>query len=379
MVPAFRVDKLGIMLNQPHGFQRIARRRRPSLRPLQASPALRQEPAAERRSFFGLARPLACSPASSGLSASAVAVGAGTAVFALVAAAVLLSGPSLPAETERPSRDLLADAAMASYAGFAAETAGVPAAGPLELDMVETFAFETYIVKSGDTISGIAQKNSLDMGTLIAVNGLTNAKKLQAGAELKIPNMDGLPYSVRKGDSLNRIAGAWGIPVEAILDANDLSTAAIMPGSVLFLPGAKMDGDELKLALGDLFRYPVKGRLTSGYGWRDDPFTGARRFHAAIDLAAALGTPVRAAMDGRVSTTGTNAVYGKYVILSHAGGYQTMYAHLDEFRTVKGKKVAQGDRIGDMGSTGLSTGSHVHFAVYRNGRAINPLTVLAKK
>jgi murein DD-endopeptidase MepM/ murein hydrolase activator NlpD len=133
----------------------------------------------------------------------------------------------------------------------------------------------------------------------------------------------------------------------------------------------------LKLALGELFAYPVRGaRLTSAFGWRNDPITGVRRHHAAVDLAAAQGTPVKAASGGRVLAVGYNSTYGKYIVLGHSGGYQTMYAHLNTTSVIQGASVSQGDKIGEVGSTGYSTGPHLHFAVYKNGRAVNPLDFL---
>jgi murein DD-endopeptidase MepM/ murein hydrolase activator NlpD len=244
------------------------------------------------------------------------------------------------------------------------------------LDAAETFSWITYTVQRGDTISEIALEHSLSMDSIIALNGVTNVKRLYAGSQIKIPNMDGLPYIVKNGDSLIRIANTKGIPVEAILDANDLYTDVLQPGQSIFLPGAKMNNTELKLALGELFIYPIRGRLTSPYGWRNDPFTGVRRFHAAIDLAASTGTPIKASQDGRVSALGTNASYGNYIIISHDSGFQTLYAHLSSFKTQKGRYVYQGQTIGAVGNTGYSTGPHLHFAVYKNGRALNPLSFL---
>ena len=268
---------------------------------------------------------------------------------------------------------------LRAYAGLPAESPSGPEADLAPLVLSETFRFEKYTVKPGDSISSIASRHSLSVGSVIASNGISNAKRLKAGVVLRLPNMDGRPYSVRRGDSLSRIAASFGVPVEAILDANDLSSDSIHPGMTLFLPGARLSGEELRMVLGDRFIYPVRGRLTSGYGWRSDPFTGVRRFHAAIDLAAPVGTPLFAATDGRVASLGYNSVYGKYIILSHSDGYQTMYAHLNEYRTEKGVRISQGARIGDVGNTGYSTGSHVHFAVFKNGRALNPLTLLADR
>ncbi len=244
------------------------------------------------------------------------------------------------------------------------------------LDFSDTFRFDTYTVRSGDTVSSIAANRSISIDSIISLNRIKNVRQLQKGDVIRIPNMDGVAYTVRNGDNLSRLAQTWGIPVEAILDANDLESETILPGAVLFLPGARMNGAELRMALGDLFSYPVRGRLSSPYGWRNDPISGVRRFHAAIDLAANTGTPVRAAMAGKVVAVGYNAIYGKYIILSHQGAYQTWYAHLNTYRTSVGKTVALGERIGDVGNTGYSTGSHLHFAVFRNGRAIDPLPLL---
>jgi murein DD-endopeptidase MepM/ murein hydrolase activator NlpD len=164
--------------------------------------------------------------------------------------------------------------------------------------------------------------------------------------------------------------------MEIILDANNMDSDSITVGMSLFIPGAKMRAEDLKLALGELFIYPVRGRLSSPYGWRNDPISGARRFHAALDMAANTGTPVKASMDGRVATVGLNSVYGKYIILSHGGGFQTLYAHLNSVAVAQGAYVNQGSKIGEVGSTGYSTGPHLHFAVYRNGKPVNPLEYL---
>ena len=248
----------------------------------------------------------------------------------------------------------------------------------IPLDLVETFAWQTYRVRRGDSVSTIAAAFSVSMDAIIASNGITNARALREGETLRIPNMDGIPHTVRSGDSLSGISQSFGVPLEAILDANDIQSDVIYAGMTLFIPGARMNRDELRLALGDrLFAHPVRGaRLTSPFGWRNDPFTGVRRHHAAVDLAAPPGTPVTAAKDGRVSAIGYDRVFGNFIILSHANGFQTLYAHLHNISVRRGDQVRQGARIGSVGNTGLSTGPHLHFAIYRNNRAVNPLDFL---
>jgi murein DD-endopeptidase MepM/ murein hydrolase activator NlpD len=248
---------------------------------------------------------------------------------------------------------------------------------PVPLDLAEIFSTKDYRVRQGDTISGIAAANSLSMDAIIALNGISNARRLQEGQIIKIPNMDGIPYTVKDNDTLTKISQAHGVPITAILDANDMDNDRILAGAQIFIPGAHLPTEELKLALGELFIFPIAGRLTSSFGWRNDPISGIRRYHAAIDLAASLGTPVKAAMDGKIASVGFNATYGKFIIITHSGGYQTMYAHLNSTAVKEGAQVRQGSKIGEVGTTGYSTGPHLHFAVYKNNRAINPYDVLS--
>jgi murein DD-endopeptidase MepM/ murein hydrolase activator NlpD len=214
------------------------------------------------------------------------------------------------------------------------------------------------------------------MDAVIASNDIRNARRLREGEELRIPNMDGIPYTVKKGDTLDKIAKSMGVPLEVILDANDIRSDNIQQGETFFIPGARMAPEALRLALGELLIYPVRSRVTSQFGWRISPVTGQRHFHAALDLAGSIGTPIKAAMDGKVSTVGLSPTFGKFIILSHDTGYQSMYAHLSVVSVKQGERVNQGSKIGEIGNTGLTTGPHLHFAVYKNGRAVNPLDLL---
>ncbi|MDR2142881.1 MAG: M23 family metallopeptidase [Treponema sp.] len=247
------------------------------------------------------------------------------------------------------------------------------------LDLMETFSWEDYTVRQGDTVEGISRRFGLSLDAVIASNNIRNVRRgLIAGEKIRIPNMAGIPYTVKRGDSYQKIANSMNVPLEAILDANDIQSEAISSGTVLFIPGARMKTEDLKQALGELFIYPVQGRITSGFGWRIDPFTKTRLYHAGMDLSSRFGTPVKAAAAGRVSAVGYNAIYGNFVIITHNGVYQTMYGHLSKILASKGSHVGQGDVVGQVGSTGRSTGAHLHFAVYRNNRAINPLEILNK-
>ena len=229
-----------------------------------------------------------------------------------------------------------------------------------------------YTVQGGDTLSSIAQRFGLAMDTLISFNGIQDARALKVGARLALPNANGLKYRVRRGDSLGGIARRFAVALNELLDWNSLESSLIVPGQELFIPGARLSEHELNRVFGRLFILPARGRLSSRFGVRGDPFTGVSRFHNGIDLAGAVGTQVQAAMSGRVSMVGFNPNYGRYVILSHAEGFQTLYAHLDGFQVRKGARVKQGELIGTMGNSGYSTGSHLHFSIFLRGEPVDP-------
>lgn len=248
------------------------------------------------------------------------------------------------------------------------ETSPPPLPRSLEIDR--------YTVKTGDSLGAIARRFGLSMDSLISMNGIKSARGLRAGTELKIPNMDGLLHIVGKGESLGSIAGRYKIEVSALADANDLGTAVIQPGQTLFIPGASLAKTELKRVLGELIIWPIRGPLSSYYGYRPDPFTGVRRFHAGIDIVASPGTPIKASSDGRIADVGYNAIYGNYVILNHADGMQSLYGHLTAYSVRRGQPIEQGQTIGTVGNTGYSTGPHLHFGLFKGGASVNPLKYL---
>ncbi|MDR0452051.1 MAG: M23 family metallopeptidase [Treponema sp.] len=251
---------------------------------------------------------------------------------------------------------------------------GVPE--PSEYSRPQMLFNTSYTVRQGDTIGQIAMSFGLNQDTILSVNGVKNARLLQIGQQLKIPNQDGILYKVKKGDSLGKIAENYQVEVSALRTVNELFSERVNEGSSVFVPGAKLNLMDLQEINGDLFNWPVRGYITSRYGYRASPFGGARQFHTGIDIGAAMGTPIRAAMAGRVSGVGYNDTSGNYVVITHHSGYRSLYAHLSVVRTKAGAYVRTGDLIGDVGSTGLSTGPHLHFTVYKNGVTINPSAVM---
>jgi len=120
---------------------------------------------------------------------------------------------------------------------------------------------------------------------------------------------------------------------------------------------------------------PSGGRISSGYGMRRHPILGYKRMHAGVDFAGGYGAPIHAATDGTVTVAGRTGGFGNYVKLSHGGGLGTGYGHMSRIAVRRGQHVRRGQVIGYIGSTGLATGPHLHFEVYRNGHAVNPMGV----
>ena len=279
------------------------------------------------------------------------------------------------------------DKVMAAFVSDASisytDTGDIVGSGKSQAELTALFkkpvSYQTYTVKSGDTLGGITKRFGLtNLSTLIDLNGITNARALYEGQKLRIPSVDGVMYTVAKGNSLAGISAKFSVPLEDLLDVNDLASQTLTVGQQLFIPGAKMDASKLHEVLGDLFKIPISAayRISSKFGWRPDPFTGVRSYHTGIDLACPEGTPIRAAMNGKIAFVGWSNVFGNYIIVNHPNGYQTLYGHLSASRVKKGQSVTQTTVIGLVGSTGYSTGAHLHFTVYKNGRLINPSSVL---
>lgn len=118
--------------------------------------------------------------------------------------------------------------------------------------------------------------------------------------------------------------------------------------------------------------WPTKGWNSRGYGMKEDPFTGYKQFHRGIDIANHSGTPIVATADGRVKAVGTYGQMGKMITIDHGYGFVSRYGHLSTFEVKRGQRVKRGDVIAKMGSTGRSTGPHLHYEVWRNGQVMNP-------
>jgi murein DD-endopeptidase MepM/ murein hydrolase activator NlpD len=192
----------------------------------------------------------------------------------------------------------------------------------------------------------------------------------------------GVYHTVKKGQTLWRIAKTYGVDMQTLAEYNDIyDKNLIYAGQELFIPGAERQM-EVGVYTGDtgstgdivlhkgMFIWPTEGVVYSLFGVRWG------QMHAGLDISANAGTPVLAGRDGTVAYAGRRGGYGNLVILKHSDGYETYYGHLSVISVSVGDRVAAGKKIGLVGSTGKSTGPHLHFEVRKDNKVRNPLFFL---
>lgn len=245
----------------------------------------------------------------------------------------------------------------------------------LNSDGVIGVKYEEYTIGEGENLTTISRKIGVNLDTLVSVNKITNANKLKPGQKIIIPNRNGLLYTIKQNENIEEVASKYDIQLNRILAFNKIDEISdIEIGDDIFLPGAKYTLDERIEKFGQMFSLPVTvTRISSLFGYRVHPITKVRTKHTGVDIPGSLNTPVYAARKGKVIFAGYSGGYGNLVIVRHDKGYTTYYGHLNKITTKIGANVGVGVMIGRMGSTGNSTGSHLHFEVRRNGEALNPI------
>lgn len=268
------------------------------------------------------------------------------------------------------------------------DSALVPAEGPsgtiADIEKPKNGTISTYVVQQGDTLSGIAEMFDVPVNTILWANDLSKSSKLQIGEKLTILPIPGLPYTVKKGDTLVSIAKRYGGDVAEIENYNSIDESSLVVGSGIIIPngeppaapsagtksssgtkikvgnepahnvGPQGDASELAYYIAPLSHY-IETQGIHGYN--------------AVDLGAPVGTPIMSSATGDVIIAkqgGWNGGYGNYVVIQHANGSQTLYSHMSSVSVYDGQHVVQGQVIGYVGKTGLATGPHLHFEI-RNG------------
>ena len=241
---------------------------------------------------------------------------------------------------------------------------------------------QKYVVEPGDTIYGIAAKFGLSPETLVWSNSdlENNPHLLSVGQELLILPFDGIYHQVGGGDTIEGIASTFKTNAQAIIDFPlnklDPENPVILAGQWLVVPGGtKPFIPRTVTAYSYTGLAPADASVGSGiFGWpaSGDISSGFESYHPGIDIAAYIGAPVLAADGGYVVVSGWDNLYGNHIVIDHGNGYQTLYAHLQSFYVEAGVNVSKGQQIGEMGSTGNSTGPHLHFEIRQGTVQGNP-------
>lgn len=253
-----------------------------------------------------------------------------------------------------------------------------------------------YTVQSGDTISAIARRFQLNINTILWANNLNSFSIIRPGNTLSILPSDGFLYKVKSGDTIGRLAQVYRTSPEKIIDSNNLDQSGnIRIGQELIIPGTRVStpspsrsvaqtstpspaisatirdivSSDSSVVSSDRMLWPTPGRrITQYFSWA----------HNGLDIADRVGTPIYASESGVVelSQGGWNGGYGNMILINHGSGKKTRYAHASQLLVSKGEQVEKGQVIALMGSTGRSTGPHLHFEVIINGTRYNPLNYI---
>lgn len=246
-----------------------------------------------------------------------------------------------------------------------------------------------YTVEEGDTIAGIAAKFNISTNTILWANGLTSRNTIKVGDHLTILPVTGVLHTVASGDTVSGIAQEYDVSSQDVINYNRLGDGSKLSlGQKIIVPdgdgSSQVTAPRVASANAQTERDAASNEPTpapkqvesSGFVWPTTTQHISQYFkwgHTGIDIDNRGRPPVYVAQAGTVEFTGWLGGYGNLIIVNHGSGITTYYAHLDKFYVSKGQQVAKGAAIGKMGSTGRSTGPHVHFEVRRNGQPINPL------
>lgn len=251
----------------------------------------------------------------------------------------------------------------------------------------------TYTVAAGDTVSSIAKQFGLTINTILWANDLAAYSLIRPGDTLSILPESGVIHNVKSGDTISKIASTYDVSEAEILASNDLG-AVLKIGDKIIVPGGTKlktvvaakpkttantglsiirdlvktpDAPAASEASSEKMLWPTQGhRITQYFSWS----------HTGLDIANKTGTPLYAAEAGTVEYSGWSNGYGYNVVINHGGGKKTRYAHASKLFVKVGDSVARGENIAAMGSTGWSTGPHIHFEVMINGTKYNPLNYI---
>lgn len=300
--------------------------------------------------------------------------------FFLLIAAAMVGGPIIAENNPFVNafdRNSTAQQAVVSYNPYESSLGTVISAKPRD-KVVE------YNVLGGDTIASIAKKFGVSSDTIKWANDL-KSDTIKPGQSLKIPPGTGIVHKVASGDTIYNIAKKYGVDAQNILnfpfnDFADLDTFALTPGQTLFVPDGAPQTVARSVPSG-FYSGPIQAgaKGNSNFIW---PTSGSISqypiwYHMALDIQNPGHPPIIAADNGTVVFSGCIPYgYGCHIIIDHGNGFRTLYGHMSQLIAQAGQAVTQGQQIGVMGSTGRSTGTHLHFEIISGGVQQNPLNYL---
>ncbi len=265
------------------------------------------------------------------------------------------------------------DTAEVSATDSEPEVESVENAGDIQNSPVK---FVDYVVKSGDTVNKIAAAFGLFPETVVGANEITDINQLVIGSVLQIPDRDGQIYTVKTGDTLSEIAFSFGIGLYTTLaDVNSKTSSLINPGEKLFIPNIMISEEEFLLVMNSLFVIPAEGLISIHFNNEiEDVMTGEKKITTGLYIENIIGTTVVAAKSGQISAIGSDqSGLGKNVVISHDNGYESVYGHLDSFIGLEvGDFVEQGEQIAQLGNTGRILDPMLYFEIRKDMIPIDP-------
>jgi murein DD-endopeptidase MepM/ murein hydrolase activator NlpD len=275
-----------------------------------------------------------------------------------------------PQIRELRSDDLIYEQLSESIQNFyASERSGSP---------LPDLSIYSYTAPAETDFFALAAALSLPYDSLATLNHLQDASSISKGRTILVPSIPGIFVSLSPQNDLEYLIKSLRVedrgphyPVRVSRNGRE--------EAFMFFPGSTFLASERSFFLVAGFRFPLpKGVISSGFGMRTDPFNSHKvQFHPGIDIAAPFGTPIFAARGGRVIAAEWSDIYGNYVLVLHDNGWESLYGHMSKILVSYGQSVKTGDVLGRVGSTGISTGPHLHFEIRRHGVAENPLDLLA--
>ncbi|MEM6431452.1 MAG: peptidoglycan DD-metalloendopeptidase family protein [Deinococcota bacterium] len=260
--------------------------------------------------------------------------------------------------------------------------------GTVESTPLAPPGFELHTLTPEETLSEVMDAYDVSLQAIVGANpDLSSFDQLPAGLELLIPPSEGLIVTLEHGQTVADILDIYGLSAVELATANGIREPTdLRPGQTLFLPGVPpmhvmarlehvREQERLAEAMENRYTWPLQGRLTSRFGPRRLGM-GTSNFHTGLDIAAPYGSEVVAARSGTVTFAGWSGAYGYTIKVRHHGGSETWYAHNSNLHVDEGAYVERGELLANVGSTGLSTGPHLHFEIRENNRPVNPLVHL---